>query len=842
MVLTTKKTAATFALGVCGGTDYAITVADTVNNLFTVAGDHATEFASGYIGVLGSTDNDGVYTIVSATYNSGPDTTDIVVTQSLTSTTADGNLYFTKMPGSGDNVTVAHAISGAGNINFASINITADLVCGRIRSGAITGDFASNNAVVEVGGNIYIDGAISGSFCTMATIVATGYNITVIGAITTDFASYSTVDAANIKTSTIGGIFAVTSDVSTTGTIETGDITDNFNEDSTVTAVGITTGDIGNCFTFYSAATTLTTSTGDILIDGTIGGSFAYGASATVDATGYDIDITGAISSDFVYAGKVYAANITTLTMSEFAVSGSTVTATGLIDIGDTGLDFCSDSTVTAVGITTDDIGNMFCYYNASTASVTSTGDILIDGTLGGGATSAFVYGASASVDATGYDITITGAITGYFVHSGSVKAVDITTSTISYCFAGSYLADVNATGAIITDTITGDFNRNGTVDAASVETGNITGYFCVSDQYAGADIHVNTSGDITCGNITYCFAKNDNYTATYYVTVTARDIEIGSAIAFCSYATVTARNIATGALSDSFVTGTSANVHASGNITTGNIGGYCFNYAAIVDCEGDILVDGNVSGHFMTDTIQMDSRDITVTGTIYNCFAIAQSLTNFTVNARNIVTHEISYDFAQGCTINATDITTGLIGGYFANYMVYGGSTNYYSDINCSGDIETGVIYNSFNRGGTVDAVNITTGQVSSSFAEGVSGGMSPVIAYVTASGNIVAGAISLSFAKIGTIVAVNVTLSSLGSSGYIAEQGSTVDLSGNLLVYGGVGAITDNTSALDVDGYMVVNRNGIPNLAAGNIKSGVTILGITGNFYTGPLPVYLP
>lgn len=69
---------------------YAITAlaADT----FTIAGDHAADFtADDIIRINASTDNDGLYTVVSATFDT--DHTDIVVSEAVTTGNVDGNVF-----------------------------------------------------------------------------------------------------------------------------------------------------------------------------------------------------------------------------------------------------------------------------------------------------------------------------------------------------------------------------------------------------------------------------------------------------------------------------------------------------------------------------------------------------------------------------------------------------------------------------------------------------------------------------------------------------------------------------------------------------------------------------
>lgn len=76
----------------------AVTVVSTANKKFTIAGLHKTEIdaalltSDNLIRINGSTDNDGLYTVDTVTEVGGT-TTEIVVLESPTSTTADGNLF-----------------------------------------------------------------------------------------------------------------------------------------------------------------------------------------------------------------------------------------------------------------------------------------------------------------------------------------------------------------------------------------------------------------------------------------------------------------------------------------------------------------------------------------------------------------------------------------------------------------------------------------------------------------------------------------------------------------------------------------------------------------------------
>lgn len=72
-----------------------VTTGSDANGVFTVSGDVTSEVTVGEpIRITGSTGNDGVYHIKSATYDSGATETNITVYENVTDGTADGSLVF----------------------------------------------------------------------------------------------------------------------------------------------------------------------------------------------------------------------------------------------------------------------------------------------------------------------------------------------------------------------------------------------------------------------------------------------------------------------------------------------------------------------------------------------------------------------------------------------------------------------------------------------------------------------------------------------------------------------------------------------------------------------------
>lgn len=77
----------------------AITALSQTNKTFTVSGEHDEKFREDWtLKVSGSTGNDGVYTVVSASYDTVLLTTTITVSNTLPSTTVDGSIYRLEFP------------------------------------------------------------------------------------------------------------------------------------------------------------------------------------------------------------------------------------------------------------------------------------------------------------------------------------------------------------------------------------------------------------------------------------------------------------------------------------------------------------------------------------------------------------------------------------------------------------------------------------------------------------------------------------------------------------------------------------------------------------------------
>jgi len=75
------------------GSSYSVVGVNTTDDFFSVSGDHTSECTAGEpLRVTGSTGNDGLYTIASASYDSGNDETDIYTEESVSDSTADGTL------------------------------------------------------------------------------------------------------------------------------------------------------------------------------------------------------------------------------------------------------------------------------------------------------------------------------------------------------------------------------------------------------------------------------------------------------------------------------------------------------------------------------------------------------------------------------------------------------------------------------------------------------------------------------------------------------------------------------------------------------------------------------
>lgn len=89
-----QNTALEAALRLFRASLYGIVEASPTAKTFSIYDDRASEFTAGNkIQVQDSTDNDEMYTVVSATYDSDNDLTVITVSETLVSSTADGDIY-----------------------------------------------------------------------------------------------------------------------------------------------------------------------------------------------------------------------------------------------------------------------------------------------------------------------------------------------------------------------------------------------------------------------------------------------------------------------------------------------------------------------------------------------------------------------------------------------------------------------------------------------------------------------------------------------------------------------------------------------------------------------------
>jgi hypothetical protein len=253
---------------VLNSTEYAITAVNKTGKTFTIDGDHSS--IAGYIGVLGSTGNDRVYTVVSATFDTNH--TDIVVSEAIADATADGALRVVE-----DYVTFAHTTTNAGDIVCRGLAVKASLTCGDIVIGDISTDLGD-------------DGFVGGILT--ATNIITGN----VAGFFADSGSSITVAPGNLIAGNISVYFAFFSSVNVAGNITVGDC-QSFCEVSTVTAGGNVT--VGNAGYFLNYD-------GTINIGGTVttGGLYdfvngAYNSNVIIAGT----VTTGGIANNFVSGG-----------------------------------------------------------------------------------------------------------------------------------------------------------------------------------------------------------------------------------------------------------------------------------------------------------------------------------------------------------------------------------------------------------------------------------------------------------------------------------------------------------------------------------------------------------
>ena len=246
---------------VLNSTEYAITAVNKTGKTFAIDGDHSS--IAGFIGLLGSTGNDRVYTVVSATFDTNH--TDIVVSEAIADATADGALRVVE-----DYVTFAHTTTNAGDIVCRGLVVKGILTCGDI----VIGDFTST----DLGDDGFVGGSLT------ATNIITG-NVTGFFA---DGGSSITVAPGNLIAGNISVYFAFFSGVTVAGNVTVGDCA-SFCEVSSLTAGGNVT--VGNAERFLNYEGTIN-----------IGGSVTTGVL-------YDF-VNGTYSSNVIIVGTVTTGGI----------------------------------------------------------------------------------------------------------------------------------------------------------------------------------------------------------------------------------------------------------------------------------------------------------------------------------------------------------------------------------------------------------------------------------------------------------------------------------------------------------------------------------------------------
>ena len=283
-------------------TEYAITAVNRTGKTFAIDGDHSS--IAGFIGLLGSTGNDRVYTVVSATFDTNH--TDIVVSEAIADATADGALRVVE-----DYVTFAHTTTNAGDIVCRGLVVKGILTCGDI----VIGDFTST----DLGDDGFVGGSLT------ATNIITG-NVTGFFA---DGGSSITVAPGNLIAGNISVYFAFFSNVIVAGNITVGDCA-SFCEISSLTAGGNVT--VGNVASFLNYEGTIniggTVTTGDL-------NDFVKVISCSVIIVG--TVTTGNIANDFVSGGDNPWSNGFVMLMGDVLVdsvgSGSSPGGDGFIDL-----------------------------------------------------------------------------------------------------------------------------------------------------------------------------------------------------------------------------------------------------------------------------------------------------------------------------------------------------------------------------------------------------------------------------------------------------------------------------------------------------------------------------
>ena len=346
-----------------GANDKELTGVSVANSSFTVAEDLSALVAGDKIGVIGSTGNDGVYTVVSTT-TPYVDHTTIVVSETIPDATVDGSLFPGHSVGVADDVFIPGSLTVAWgefpDCASLTVALTGSLTVTLAADTELTGCAITVNGMLE----LVMDGL---SLTTNGALVVTGGTL--------DFNGLLIVgDCVNLAIA--GGT------ISGTGSIHAGDCTLGvFGYSSTIALNELVVGNVGT--TLCEAATV---DIGSMTV-GNVAGSFISNSVMYIDNL-----VCGDVAGDFLIKSLENSYLYLTTSAHIGNVTGTVITtdcriaqndqgmAAGDITVGDIGMHFATSSdfvcqNITCGNITYDFLNDMVANSSANDVKILSCGD-----------------------------------------------------------------------------------------------------------------------------------------------------------------------------------------------------------------------------------------------------------------------------------------------------------------------------------------------------------------------------------------------------------------------------------------------------------------------------------
>ncbi len=748
--------------------------------------------------------------------------TGLGITTSSTGTIGGGSIT---LAGGAGNVTLGGAVTGTGLFTASGVNFSNST--GVTSVGAtinMTGTVSLNAAFDGGSGAVHITGTAITTTSTFAggaiTLTATSGNVTLGGAVVGT--GLFTASGVNFSTST--NLTSVGASITMTGPVSLGG---PFNAGSG--AVSIAGTGIAATSTLAGGAITLTTTSGNITLDGAVTGTGLFTATGTnfttsagFSSVGATLTMTGAVSLGGAFTGgsgvvKIRGTSITAAStlgggaITLQATSGNVtlngaVTGTGLFTAS--GVNFSTATGFTSVGATINMTGTVTLNgpFTGGSGAVSITGTTVhAVNTLGGGAI---------TLTATSGDIMLDGAVTGTGLFTAS--GINFATAT-------------NLTSVGATINMTGTVSLGGPLDAGSGAI-NITGtsIAATSTINGGAITLTATAGNITLnGAVTGTGpfkASGANFSSAADITSTGGTLTMTGSVVLGG-----AFNGGSGALAISgttfsnagLVSGSSIRIAQTGLVTlnagltaTGTIqidapgiaqnAGIINSAALVLKGTGTFLLSGN-------NTVGTLAANITGPLTFTNAAALTIGTAGFPPQVSGINTHggtlvlnvsgalTISNDINTGAgdvTIAAPSITGSASGDISGGAITIGGTL-----INLAGDI-TGT---TIDINGSVS--NVLTGEITGTGAVTLNSAGT-----LTATGGITGTTVDL-------------------TSGGAFSSGPITATSGNItLTYPTVGSIrgTNNAAGDFIAGDVLLSGNA--SITAGG-ANGITLGNVTGN-----------